>query len=88
MRNAVRKNICHKIIHLYLSRDRHPKIAFAAVRTVAFTERMLLDLLSDAEERKDLARSAEAAAVEVFAETISENDPASSRYQAGLRDDN
>jgi hypothetical protein len=32
---------------------------------------------SNAEERKDLASSAEAAAVEVLAETISENDPAS-----------
>ena len=57
------------------------------MRTVAVTERLLLDLLSDAEERKDLARSAEAAAVEVFAETISENDPASSRYRVGLCDD-
>jgi hypothetical protein len=36
---------------------------------------------------KDLARSAEAAAVEVLAETISENDLASPRYQAGLCDD-
>jgi hypothetical protein len=52
----------HKIIHQHLSRDHHPKIAFAAVRTVAVKEHALLDLLSDA-ERKDLARSAEAAAV-------------------------
>jgi hypothetical protein len=35
----------------------------------------------------DLARSVQAAAVEVLAETISENDPASQRYQAGLHDD-
>ena len=57
-----------------------------AVRTVVHR---LLDLLSDAKERKDLARtrSAEAGAVEVLAETISENDPASTCYQAGLRDD-
>ncbi len=47
-----------------------------AVRTVVYR---LLDLLSDAKERKDLAktRSAEAGAVEVLAETTSENDPAS-----------
>jgi hypothetical protein len=32
---------------------------------------------SDTKERKDLASSAEAVAVEVLAETISENDPAS-----------
>jgi hypothetical protein len=31
--------------------------------------------------------SAEAMAVEVLAETIRENDPASPRYQAGLCDD-
>ena len=86
LRKPLRKNICHKIIHLHLSRDHHPKIAFAAVRTVAVTEHLLLDLLSDA-ERKDLAWSTEAAAVEVLAETISENDPASTCYQAGLRDD-
>ena len=46
-------------------------------------ERTLLDLLSDVEDRKDLARSAEAA--DVLAETTGENDPASPRYQAGLR---
>ena len=39
----------------------------------------LLDLLSDAEERKDLARSTD------FVETVSENDPAFPRCQAGLR---
>jgi hypothetical protein len=62
-------------------------MALVAVRTVAVIEHMLLDLLSDAEERKDRARGAEAAAVEVLAQTIRENDPASSRHQAGLRDD-
>jgi hypothetical protein len=36
-----------------------------------------MDLLSDAEERVDLASSVEATAVEVLVETISENDPAS-----------
>ena len=47
-----------------------------AVITVAMIEQMLLDPLFDAEGRKDLPRSAEseAAAVEVFAETNSEND--------------
>jgi hypothetical protein len=34
-----------------------------------------------------LARSVQATAVEVLAETISKNDPASQPYQAGLRDD-
>ena len=48
-------------------------------------ERTLLGLLSDVEDRKDLARSAEAA--DVLAETTGENDPASRRYQAGLRYD-
>jgi hypothetical protein len=41
----------------------------------------LLDLLSDAEERKDLATSQstdDAVPVEVTADSISENDPASS----------
>jgi hypothetical protein len=59
------------------------------VRTVSVIEHTFPDLLSDAEKRMDLAKSAdsEAAAVEVLTETIRENDPASSRYQAGLRDD-
>jgi hypothetical protein len=55
----------------------HPKMAFAAVRTVTVMERTLLDLLSDANERMDMTRSAEAVAVEVLAATISESDPAS-----------
>jgi len=41
-----------------------------AVRTIAVIEQALLELLSE-QERKDLAESAEAAAVEVLAETIS-----------------
>ena len=53
----------------------------------SYLECTLLDLLSDSEERKGLARSAEAAAVEVLAETISEDDPASTRYQAWLHDE-
>ena len=51
---------------------------------------MLLNLLSDAEKRKYLAtiRSAEAEAVELFAESLSENNPASPRHQVAseLRD--
>ena len=41
---------------------------------------MLLDLLSDAQERKlkDPTKSAEAAAVDIHAKSISGNDPASS----------
>jgi hypothetical protein len=67
-----------------LSRDHHPKMAFAVVRTVAVIERTLLDLLSGAEERMDLARlaeSTEAAAVEDAhaLQTTSETDPASPR---------
>jgi hypothetical protein len=58
----LKEKYCDKIIQQHLSRDHHPKIAFAAVRTVAVKEHALLDLLLDA-ERKDLARSAEAAAV-------------------------
>jgi hypothetical protein len=84
---AAKEKYCHKMIHQHLTRDHHPKIAFMALRTAAVIERTLLDLLSDAEERMNLARSAEAAAVEVLAETINENHPASPRYQAGLRDD-
>jgi hypothetical protein len=69
-----------------LSCDHHPKIAFAAVRTDSLIKCTLFGLLSDAEERKDLARIAEAAVAEVLAKTISENDPASPRCQAALRD--
>jgi hypothetical protein len=80
---------CHKITQQHLSRDHHPNIAFVTVRTVAVKQHTPLDLLSDA-GRKDLVGSAETATgatVEVLAETIGENDPASPRYQAGLRDD-
>jgi hypothetical protein len=49
------------------------------VRTVAVIEHTFMELLSDAEQRVDLASSVEATAVEVLVETInlSENDPAS-----------
>jgi hypothetical protein len=50
----------------------------------------LLNLFSYDEERKDLGGSTDseaAAAVEMLAETVSENDPASPRYQGGLHDD-
>ena len=64
-------------------------MASVVVRTVAVIEHTLLDLLSDAEERKDPARSAESetAAVEALEETIRRNDSASPRRRAGLRDD-
>ncbi len=76
------KAIGHKLQHL--SRDHDPKIAFAAARTVAIVERALFDQLSDAEERKDLARVAVTA--ELLAETFGKNDPASLRYQTGVHD--
>ena len=59
---------------------------FVAVRTVAVSLCFWI-CLSDTEKRKDLVGSAEATAVEVLAETVGENDPASARYKAGLRDD-
>ena len=64
-------------------------MASVVVRTVAVIEHKLLDLLSDAEERKDLARSAEseAAAVEALEEAIRGNDSTPPRRKAGLRDD-
>jgi hypothetical protein len=60
------------------------------MRTDSVLGRTLLDLHSDAEEGMDLARSSDsevAAAAEVLAETISEKDPTSPRYQAPLRCD-
>jgi hypothetical protein len=39
-----------------LSNDHHPKIAFAAVTTVAVIEHTLLDLFMYAEKRIDLVR--------------------------------
>ena len=62
-----------------LSCDHHLKVVFVAVTTVTVIERKLLDILSDAEERMDLARSAwvavaAAADSEVLAQSISEND--------------
>jgi hypothetical protein len=69
-----------------LSRDHDPKIAFAAVRTAAILERVLLDQLSDTDNKKNPDLSAET--VEVLAETIGENDPTSPRFLAGpLSDD-
>ncbi len=59
------------------------------MRTDSVLGRTLLNLLSDAEEGMDLARSAdsEVAAVDVLAETISEKDPAHPRYQARIHGD-
>ena len=51
-------------------RNHHVKVASVAVTTVATIERTLLDIISDAEERMDLARSAEAEAVEVLAQSM------------------
>jgi len=76
-------SIGHKLRRL--SHDHDPKIAFAAVRTAAVMERTLLDVISDADDRKEPAKSSEAA--KVLAETIGDNDPASPRHQAGLRYD-
>jgi hypothetical protein len=75
--------IGHKLQHL--SRDQDPKIAFAAVKTIAVLERTLLEQLSDAEVRMDPNRSAELA--ELLAAAIGENDPASPRYRRGQRND-
>jgi hypothetical protein len=55
-KKAAKVKCCHRIIHQGQSSDYHPKIAFAAVRTVAVIEHMLLDLLLYAEERIDLVR--------------------------------
>lgn len=74
--------IGHKLRHL--SRDRDPKIAFAALKTIAVLERALLEQLSDT-DAMDPDRSADLAKVLVAA--IGENDPASPRYQDGLRYD-
>ena len=69
----------------HLSRDQDPKIAFAAVKTIAVLERALLEQLSDAEVRMDPNRIAELA--EVLAAAIGENDTDSSRFQPRRRDD-
>jgi len=71
--------IGYKLQHL--SRDQDPKIAFAAVKTIAVLERALLEQLSDAEVRMDPNRSAEL--VDVLAAATGENDRASSRYHPG-----
>jgi uncharacterized protein DUF6535 len=75
--------IGHKLQHL--SRDHDPKIAFAAVKTIAVLERALLGQLLAAEDRMDPDRSAELE--EVLAAAIGEHDPASTRYQPGGRND-
>jgi hypothetical protein len=71
--------IGYKLQHL--SRDHDPKIAFAAMKTIAVLERALLEQLLYAEGD----RSAELA--EVLVAAIGENDPASPRYQPGHRND-
>ena len=78
----VPKSIGHKLQHL--SHDHDPKIAFAALRTIAVLERALLDQLLDA-DGMDWHRSMRVA--EVLAAAIGEDDPASPRYQPGLRND-
>jgi hypothetical protein len=75
--------IGHKLQHL--SRDQDPKIAFAAVKTIAVLERAVLEQLLHAEVREDPNRSAELA--EVLAAAIGENDSASPRYWPGRRND-
>ena len=77
------KSIGHKLQHL--SRDRDPKIAFAALRAIAVLESALLRQLSATENRLDPGRSEELA--ELLAAAIGEDDPISPRYQAGLRND-
>ena len=69
----------------HLSRDQDPKIAFAAVKTIAVLERALLEQLLHAEAREDLNRSAEL--TEVLVAAIGENDTASARFQRGRRND-
>jgi hypothetical protein len=76
------KSIGHKLQHL--SRDRDPKIAFAALRAIAVLETALLRQLS-AGNRLDPGRSEELA--ELLAAAVGEDDPISPRFQAGLRND-
>jgi len=52
------------------------------MRTIAIMEHMILGLILGADDRKNLARSAEA--VEALAETTGKIDPASPHCQAGL----
>ena len=72
-KKAAKETCCQNVVHQPLSHDHHPKIAFAAVRTVAIIERTLLDLLSDTVLRKDLPGRRRTPAVEVLEETISED---------------
>ena len=86
----VPKSIGHKLQHL--SRDRDPKIALAALRTIAVLERALLDQLVDA-DGMDWHRNFDTVdrnvkVAEVLAAAIGEDDPASTRYQPGLRNPN
>ena len=75
--------IGHKLQHL--SRDHDPKIAFAAMKTIAVLERALLEQILDAESREDRDRSAELA--EVLAAAVGECDSGSPRFQPGRNDD-
>jgi hypothetical protein len=77
------KSIGHKLQHL--SRDHDPKIAFAALRTIAALESALLRQLSVAENRKGSGSSEDLA--ELLAAAIGEDDPVSPGHQAGLRND-
>lgn len=61
--------IAVKIIYQHLSGDHHPKTAFATVR-IAVPEHTLLGLLLDAEERMDLARSADSEAAKAAVECL------------------
>jgi hypothetical protein len=76
------KSVGHKLQHL--SRDHDPKIAFAAVRTIAVLERALLDQLLDAKMDPDRSEGL----AELLAAAVGEDDPVSPRYQAGLPPDN
>jgi hypothetical protein len=64
-------------------------MVFVAVRTVAVIKHTLFNLLSDAEERKDLASGQERGGRGSGSDCgdYQREYPASQRYQAGLRDD-
>jgi hypothetical protein len=69
----------------HLSHDHDPKIAFAAVKTIAVLERALLEQLSDAETRQDRDRCAEL--LEVLVAAVGEDGSDSPRYQSQRNDD-
>lgn len=75
--------IGHKLHHL--SRDHDPKIAFAAVKTIAVLERALLEQLLDAETSENRERCAEL--LEVLVAAIGENDSSCPRFQPQRNDD-